>query len=78
MSTHGDATRQAVGRVHGDGADAVVTEMLLHLRDEYRASCRLRGDLDLERRVDLGKPVGEDGVDDDALDLDDPARVRAV
>ena len=33
-------------------------------------------DLDLERRVDLGQPIGEDGVDDDALDLDDPARVR--
>ena len=35
-------------------------------------------DLDLEGGVDLGKLVGEDGVDDDALDLDDPARVRAV
>ena len=71
-----DAARQAVGRVHGDRAHAIVAEVLLHLCDEdaRRVAC---GDLDLERRVDLGEPVGEDGVDDDALDLDDPARVRA-
>ena len=34
-------------------------------------------DVDREGGVDLGKPVCEDGVDDDALDLDDPAGVRA-
>ena len=28
------AARQAVGRVHGDRADAVVAEVLLHLADE--------------------------------------------
>ena len=71
------AARQAVGRVHRDGAHAIVAEVLLHLRDERPRLVAL-GDLDLERRVDLRKLVGEDGVDDDALDLDDPARVRAV
>ena len=71
------AARKAVGRVHGDRADAVVTEMLLHLCDE-RARRVTLGDLDLECRVDLGELVGEDGVDDDALDLDDPAGVAVV
>ena len=77
VSTHTDAAREPVGRVHRDRADAVVAEVLLHLRDE-RAARVAFGDLDLEGGVDLGEPVGEDGVDDDALDLDDPARVRAV
>ena len=76
VDAHG-AAREAVGRVHRDGADAVVAEVLLHLRDQ-RAARVAFGDLDLERGIDLGEPVGEDGVDDDALDLDDPARVRAV
>ena len=35
-------------------------------------------DLDLERACRSRGAVGEDGVDDDALDLDDLARVRAV
>ena len=42
-----------------------------------RAAAVGRRDLDRERVVDLGQRVREDGVDDDALDLDDPARVRA-
>ena len=71
------AARQAVGRVHGHGANPVVAEVLLHLRDQ-RAGRVAFGDLDLEGGVDLREPVGKDGVDDDALDLDDPARVRAV
>ncbi len=71
------AAREAVGRVHRDRADTVVAEVLLYLRDE-RAARVAFGDLDLEGRVDLGEKIGEDGVDDDALDLDDPARVRAV
>ena len=33
---HVGAAREAVGRVHRDGADAVVAEMLLHLRDRGR------------------------------------------
>jgi hypothetical protein len=48
--------------------------VLLHLRDQ-RPRLVTFGDLDRERRVDLRKPLGKDGVDDDALDLDDPARV---
>src|SRR4030095_14693367 len=31
------AARQAVGRVHGDGAHAVVAEVLLHLADQHVA-----------------------------------------
>ena len=77
VSTHAVPRDEAVGRVHRDRANAVVAEVLLHLRDE-RAGRVAFGDLDLEGGVDLGEPVGEDGVDDDALDLDDPARVRAV
>ena len=49
-----DAAREAVGRVHRDGADAVVAEVLLHLRDRGRAPRRPRArDLDLQRGVDL-------------------------
>ena len=71
------AARETVRRVHRDRANPVVSEVLLHLCDEdARRICA--GDLDLDRRVDLGKLVREDGVDDDALDLDDPARVRAI
>ena len=71
------ATRQAVGRVHGHGANAVVAEVLLHLRDQRPGRVAF-GDVDLEGGVDLREPVGEDGVDDDALDLDDSACVRGV
>ena len=60
------AAGEPVGRVHRDRAHAVVAEMLLHLRDQ-----RSVRQLDLERGQDLGKAVGEDRVDDDALDLDD-------
>ena len=72
-----DPAREPVGRVHGDGADAIVAEMLLHLRDQL-ARAAVLGDLDAERMVDLGKPVREDGVEHDALDLDDLSRVLAV
>ena len=37
-----DAAREAVGRVHGDGADAVVAEVLLHLGDQRRRRRRGR------------------------------------
>ena len=67
------AAREAVGRVHRDGADAVVAEMLLHLGHELAAV----GARDAQRRVDLGQLVREDGVDDDALDLDQLADVLA-
>ena len=57
------AAREAVGRVHRDRADAVVAEMLLHLRDQRRGVPSGRDDLDLDRVEDLGQAVGEDGVD---------------
>ena len=70
------AAREAVGGVHRDRADAVVAEVLLHLADERRASRRRpRSIVDLERVVDLGQLVGEDGLDHDALDLLDAADV---
>ena len=49
-----DAARDAVGGVHGDRADAVVAEVLLHLRDQVdRRAPVLLGELDPERGVDL-------------------------
>ena len=72
------AAGQAVRRVHRDGADAVVAEVLLHLRDQLPAPAFLQGHLDRERVVDLGQPLMEDGVEHDALDLDDLAGVLAV
>ena len=65
------AARQAVGGVHRDGAHAVVAEVLLHLAHEDALVAAVDGD----GAVDLGQLVGEDGFDDDALDLLDPARV---
>ena len=73
VSTTVDAAREAVGAVHRDGADAVVAEVLLHLCDQVAAL----GPRDPERRVDRGELVGEDGVDHDALDLDQAADVLA-
>ena len=66
------AAREAVRHVHGDRADAVVAEVLLHLADERPA---VAGALDGDRVVDLGELVGEHGLDDHALDLLDPAVV---
>ena len=77
-----DAAREAVGRVHRDRAHAVVAEVLLDLADEVRADAvvvagrALAGDD--HRVVDLGQLVREDGLDDDALDLLDPADVAAL
>ena len=67
------AAREAVGRVHRDRAHAIVAEVLLHLRDQLARAAVPVGDLDAERVVDLRQPAREDGVEDDALDLDDPA-----
>ena len=61
------AAAEAVGRVHRDGADAVVAQVLLHLADDLAFG--VPGAVDLERRVDLGQLVGEERVDDDARDL---------
>jgi hypothetical protein len=58
--------------------------VLLHLAhevvgDQLRIRALLRlgdvGQLDADRAVDLGQLVGEDGLDDDALDLLDAADV---
>ena len=69
------AAREAVGRVHGDRAHAVVAEVLLHLADEDPL---VAAAVDGDRVVDLGKLAGEDGLDDDALDLFDPADVAGL
>src|SRR4029077_17560147 len=58
-----DTARQTIGRVHGDGADAVVAQVLLHLGDQVEAGRPVAGrDGDVECVVDLGKGAGEDGV----------------
>ncbi len=74
-----DAAGEPVGRVHRDGANAVVAQVLLHLGHERRRLRALRsGDRDLEGVVDRGQGAREHGVDHDALDLDDAADVAAV
>jgi hypothetical protein len=63
------AARQAVGSVHRDRADTVVTEVLLHLEHERRllAAAVQR---DLECVVDLGQVLrGKGDLHDDTLDL---------
>ena len=67
-----DPAREPVRRVHRNRAHAIVSQVLLHLCHE-----RPGRELDLEGAQDLGEPVGEDGVDDDALDLDDLPCVTA-
>jgi hypothetical protein len=82
------AARQTVGGVHGDRADAVVAEVLLHLADQARGSVLLAGlrdagilarrppaQLDVDGVVDLGQHVGEDGLDHHALDFLDATDV---
>ena len=72
-----DPTREPIGRVHGHRADAVVAEVLLHLRNQRPAAVSAR-DLDRERVVDRRQLVREDCVDDDALDLDHLAGSRSL
>ena len=68
------AARKAVGGVHGDRAHAVVAEVLLHLGDQVESGPPLLlRHLDSKCVVDRGEAPVEDGVDDDALDLDDLA-----
>ena len=71
---HVEAAGQAVGRVHRDRPHPAVAQVLLHLGHEPPAV----GQRDLERVVDRGQAAREDGVDDDTLDLDDPADVRGL
>src|SRR3954449_13335665 len=74
--------REAVRRIHRDRADAVVAEVLLDLADQVGADALVvaRGTVarDQQRVIDLGQLVGEDGLDDDALDLLDAPDVAAV
>src|SRR5438034_919428 len=58
-------------------SSAIIPEVLLHLRDQL-ARAAVLGDVHAERVKDLGQPVREDGVEHDALDLDDLPRVLAV
>src|SRR5829696_1818499 len=80
------AAGEAVGGVHGHRADAVVAEDLLDLAHEQGLLvvvavlgpdrvAFLAGQLDGDGVVDLRQVVGEDRLDDDALDLLDPADV---
>jgi hypothetical protein len=50
-------TRKAVGRVHRHGANTIVTEVLLHLRNQCPRAAILLGDLDREGCVDLGQSI---------------------
>jgi hypothetical protein len=58
VSTISTPAGEPVGRVHGDGPDAIVAEVLLHLRDQLSRAAVL-GDLDAERVVDLGSRSGK-------------------
>ena len=70
----GHAADQAVGRVHGDGADGVLAEVLRDLEGEVVLGARDAGVRQLEGVQDLGQlAVGELDVDDGADDLDDLA-----
>ena len=70
------AAGEPVGGVHGDRTDAVVAEVLLDLGDQVEGgSPLLLRHRDAERVVDGREAPVKDGVDDDALDLDDLARV---
>ncbi len=76
---HVEPAREPVGRVHRNRADAIVAEMLLHLRDQRRRLAAVAARyLDRERVVDPGQLAGERDVDHDALDLDHLADVLAV
>jgi hypothetical protein len=68
----GHAAHEAVGRVHGDAAHAVLAEVLGHLDDEVAGLVADRRVRDAKRRVDLGQIAAlEVDVDDGADDLDD-------
>ena len=70
---HGGAAGEAVGRLHADGPDAALAELLGHLGEHLRHLTG-DGDVELEGRVDLGQlAAGELDVDDRAGDADDAA-----
>ena len=65
---HARAAREAVGRVHGDRADALVAQVLLHLEHEA-VVVLVVVELHLEGVVDLGQVAREGDLHDHALDL---------
>ena len=73
MSVDLHAALQAVGRLHRDGADAVLAEVLLDLADDVdRRGAADAGAVDAERVVDRRQVSAlELHVDDRADDLDD-------
>ena len=73
---HVRPAREPVGRVHRDRADTIVAEVLLHLRDQRGRAAVGGRHVDAQSRVDLRQALVEDGVEHDALDLDDRADVR--
>ena len=73
-----DAAREAVGGVHGDGADLVVAEVLLHLADDLLELAVPAVDADREGVVDGRDLVREADVDDRPDHLDDCACVHSL
>src|SRR5690606_40534526 len=70
---HRGAADQAVGRLHGDGPDPVVADLLGDLGDHHGVDA-VDGDGELERLVDLGHGVRRElHVDHGAGDGDDAA-----
>ena len=71
---HPETAGEPIGRVHCDGSDAVVAQMLLDLGDQRPFLLAVaRRDVDPQGVVDLGQAAGEDDVDHDAANLDDAA-----
>ena len=69
---HRGTAAEAVGGVHGDGADRVLTEVLGDLEDQVVFGIADEAVRQSERRVDGGELAGgELHVDDGAHDLDD-------
>ena len=77
---HLGAASQAVRGVHGDRADALVSQVLLDLAHERAllAVLAVGVHLDLERGVDLRQLLREEDLEHDALDLLDGPDVRAA
>ena len=75
---HLDAADQPVGRLHGDGPDPVVADLLGHL-GRHGHVLSVHGDGEGQLGVDLGQVPGREGhVHDRAGDADDPAGLQAV
>ena len=71
LINHRLAPLKAFGGAHGDGANPVSAEVLLHLKRETGGGAAGRREVDGERVVDRGESSGELHVDDGTDDLDD-------